>query len=150
MAQSLTQLFVHLVFSTKERRKMLGPAIREELEAYIVGLLENRECQPVIVKAVDDHVHMLFLLSKNLAFSKAVGEIKAVSSKWIKSKGRDWRTFEWQGGYGAFSVSSSNVARVKAYIAGQEEHHRKRSFEEELRLLLQKHNVQYDERYLLS
>jgi putative transposase len=99
---------------------------------------------------VDDHVHILFLCSKNIAFSKIVGEIKAVSSKWINEQGRYEQAFEWQGGYGAFSVSSSNVARVKAYIAGQEDHHRTRSFQDELRLLLEKHKVKYDDRYLWS
>jgi putative transposase len=148
MAQSLSQLVVHLVFCTKERRRMLSGAIREEVEAYLVGLLQRRDCQPIIIKAVEDHVHLLFVLSKNAALSKIVGEIKAVSSKWIKTKGYDYQVFEWQNGYGAFSVSTSNIARVKAYIAGQEEHHKKLTFQDELRLFLEKHNIEYDERYL--
>jgi putative transposase len=105
MAQSFAQIIVHVVFSTKQRKRLLSKTeIRSELEAYMVGLLQQRDCKPIIIKSTEDHVHLLFMLSENTAFSKTMAEIKAVSSKWIKSKGPEVEFFEWQNGYGAFSV----------------------------------------------
>jgi len=148
MPQSLSQLFVHLVFSTKHRAPIIPDAIREELHAFLIGVLRERDCPSLMIGSVEDHVHILFVLSKNISLSKIAGEVKAVSSKWIKSKGPALQAFQWQNGYGAFSVSQSNVETVRRYIANQKQHHQKTSFQDELRKFLEKHNLEYDERYL--
>ena len=148
MPQSLVHNVLHLVFSTKERQPCISKQIRDDLNAYIVGILRKNECHSIIAGSEKDHVHVLFILSKNKALKDVVREAKAGSSRWLKGKGEDFKDFQWQGGYSAFSVSQSNVAAVIRYIRGQEEHHRKFSFKEELMKLLEKHGVQFDERYL--
>jgi putative transposase len=148
MPQSLSQLFVHLVFSTKHRAPIISDTIREELHAYLIGILRERDCPSLMIGSVEDHIHILFVLSKNMALSKIVGELKAVSSKWIKSRGPSFHDFQCQNGYGAFSTSQSNVAAVRGYIANQKQHHHKTTFQEELRKFLEKHKLEYDERYL--
>ena len=148
MAQSLAKILVHLIFSTKNRSAVLSEDVRAELEAYMVGILRNLESPSLLAKAVADHVHVLFRLSRKQALSKVVEELKVGTSKWIKTKGDAWKAFHWQNGYGAFSVSESNAASVMKYIADQEEHHRTRTFEEEFRAFLDKHGIEYDERYV--
>ena len=147
MPQSLSQLIVHLVFSTKNRAPLISDAIREELHAYLIGVLRERDCPSIMIGSVEDHIHIFFVLSKNMPLSKIVGELKAVSSKWIKSKGPSFHAFQWQNGYGAFSTSKSSVEVVRRYIANQKQHHRKTSFQDELRKFLEKHELEYDERY---
>src|SRR5262245_40052160 len=112
------------------------------------GILSDCESSPIIVETVADHAHLLFCLSKNHALSKVVEEVKKGSSRWIKTKGKRYANFHWQSGYGAFSVSQSNVARVRRYIADQEEHHRKRTFQDEFLAFLRRHAVEFDERYV--
>ena len=112
----------------------------------IAGILKNLACHPIKIGGVEDHVHILSSLSKNIAFSELIGRVKGSSSKRLKEKGV--HGFAWQNGYGAFSVSESNVEAVIAYIADQAEHHRKFSFQEEIRELLKRHRVSFDERYL--
>ena len=148
MPQSHVQNFIHLIFSTKDRALLITNEIRDELMAYLIGVLKNQDCIPIKTNAVSDHVHVLFSLSKNKALSKIVGEMKEDSSKWIKTKGAPFQNLYWHNGYGAFSVSKSNVAAVESYIVNQEEHHRKISFQDELRRFLEKHGIPYDERYL--
>ena len=148
MSQSLAQNLLHLVFSTKNRRPWLFPAIRPELNAYLAGTLRDLQSPAVIVNSVSDHVHILCALSKNDALCNIVEEIKRSSSKWIKTKGDDYKSFHWQAGYGAFSVSQSNVEEVRTYIANQEQHHARMSFQDELRAILKKHRLEFDERYL--
>jgi REP element-mobilizing transposase RayT len=148
MPQSLAHMLVHLIFSTKERMPLLIKEVREELNAYIVGILHNHNCHPIIVASVEDHVHVLFYLAKDMALSKAVERIKSNSSKWIKTKSPSLANFQWQNGYSAFSVSQSNTEAVRAYVARQEEHHHKISFMDEVRSFLEKHKMNYDERYL--
>ncbi|MCL2709895.1 MAG: IS200/IS605 family transposase [Planctomycetaceae bacterium] len=148
MSQSLTRLIVHAIFSTKNREPMLSPEIRPELYVYMGGILKSLGCVPLAINGTNDHVHLLFILSKNIALAKVFEEVKGTSSQWIKTKSAIMKTFSWQGGYGAFSVSESQCQKVSDYIAHQEEHHRKLTFKEELLALFQKHNVEYDEKYL--
>jgi putative transposase len=132
MGQSLTHLLVHAIFSTKDRRPFLrSEEIRNEICAYMAGTLKNLDCHPIKIGGVEDHVHVFCSLSKNIAFSDLIGRLKGASSKRLKEKGL--RDFGWQNGYGAFSVSESDVASVTAYILIQPEHHRKFSYQEEIR-----------------
>lgn len=148
MPQSLSQLYVHLIFSTKHREPMLLAPVRTELHAYLAAVLNNQECPALRVGGMSDHVHALFRLSKNLSLAKIVEELKTNSSKWVKTQGRALANFHWQGGYGAFSVSSSDLEEVVEYIAHQESHHRVVSFQEEFRRLMDAHGIAYDERYV--
>ena len=148
MPQSLAKILVHIIFSTKGRTPVIAPEVRPELNAYVVGILRQLECPSILVNSVADHVHILCRLSKTLALAKAVEEVKKGSSKWLKTKAAGLRNFHWQNGYGAFSVSQSSVDEVRGYIADQEEHHRRVTFEEEFRAFLDRHGVAYDERYV--
>ncbi|KPL07455.1 transposase [candidate division BRC1 bacterium SM23_51] len=148
MPQSLARILVHVTFSTKNRTACLSRAIQKELYAYTAAVLKNLRCSAIQIGGVADHVHILCVLSKNVSVAQLVEAVKKPTSKWLKSKGPAFTGFHWQAGYGAFSVSQSNVEKVRAYIANQEKHHRKLSFEEEFRRLLGKHRVAYDERYL--
>ena len=148
MAQSLAKVIVHIIFSTKDRMPLIAPTMRGELHAYIVGTLARLGCPSILVNGVADHVHILCFLSRTLALAKVIEEVKKGSSKWMKTKAVALRNFHWQNGYGAFSVSQSGVAKVRDYIAGQEEHHRRVSFEEEFLAFLRRHEVEFDERYV--
>jgi REP element-mobilizing transposase RayT len=148
MPQSLSRILVHLIFSTKNRSPFLLKPIRPELHKYMAGILDEWDSPGIIIGSVADHAHLLFCLSKNHALSKVVEQVKKGSSKWIKNQGLRYANFHWQAGYGAFSVSQSNVPRVKSYIAGQEEHHRTRNFQDELRAFLRRHQIAFDERYV--
>jgi REP element-mobilizing transposase RayT len=148
MGQSLAKIVVHLIFSTKDRLPVLTPAARDELHAYMVGILRELESPALLINSVADHAHILFVLSKNVALARAVEEVKKSSSKWLKTKGAEFSGFHWQNGYGGFSVSESNVDAVKRYIADQEEHHRHKTFQEEFRAFLQRYGVEFDERYV--
>jgi REP element-mobilizing transposase RayT len=149
MAQSLAQILVHTVFSTKDRRPFLrDPALRQELHAYLGGILRHLECPPLIVGGVEDHVHMLSSLSRTLSGAEMVKEVKRASSLWIKEKASALQDFAWQGGYGMFSIGFSQVEQVRRYIARQADHHRKFTFQDELRRLLERYQVSYDERYV--
>jgi REP element-mobilizing transposase RayT len=148
VSQSLAKNLIHLIYSTKHRTPCLTPAVRPGLFAYKAGILKHWHSPALIIGGVADHVHLLFCLSKNHALAKVVEEVKKGSSKWLKTQGEEFLEFHRQAGYGAFSVSPSNVEAVKAYIERQEEHHRKRSFQEELRAFLKRHGIEFDERYV--
>jgi len=148
MPQSLSNVLVHLIFSTKDRRPLIRDDVREALHGYIVGILENQESPSLRTNSVEDHMHILFVLSKNLALAKVVQEAKQSSSKWIKEQDDAYRDFAWQNGYAAFSVSESQRDVVSEYISHQREHHAKVSFQDELRKFFEKHGVKYDERYV--
>lgn len=148
MPQSLANVLVHLIFSTKDRRPLIRDDVREALHAYVVGILENQQSPSLCTNSVEDHMHILFVLSKNLALAKAVQEVKQSSSKWIKSQSDGYKDFAWQNGYAAFSVSESQRDVVREYISHQREHHAKVSFQDELRKFFEKHGVKYDERYV--
>ena len=148
MPQSLARLHIHLVFSTKNREPLITDNIRGHLHAYMATVLQNLGCAPVLINSVDDHVHLLFDLARTVAVSQAVEDVKTSSSKWIKTQESALAGFAWQAGYGAFSVSESNVPKVANYIRDQEEHHRVKTFQEEYREFLSKHKIQFDERYV--
>jgi putative transposase len=148
VAQSLSNILIHLIFSTKGRRPFISSNIRLELNSYLAGILRQQDCHPLIVNGVEDHIHILFALSRNHALADILSEVKRSSSKWIKTKGDEFHDFSWQDGYGAFSVSQSNWEAVRDYIADQADHHRRVSFQEELRNFLVKNNIPFDERYL--
>ena len=148
MSQSLSQIYVHLVYGTKNRFPFLKDDIRNRMHAYKAGTLKKYESPAIVINSVEDHVHILFRLSKNHALSKIVEEIKKQSSKWIKGIEGGSSKFAWQGGYGAFSVSSSKVEVVKQYIEKQREHHKKKSFREEVEDFVKKYDViNYDAKY---
>ena len=149
MPQALANVLLHIVFSTKHRKPFLQTdAMKGAMTGYLVGALANHDCPSIIVGVVADHLHILCNLSRTISIAKLVGDIKASSSERIKQEGPDVRDFYWQNGYGAFSVSQSKVPEVKEYIANQEEHHRKMSFQDELRLLCTRHGREIDERYV--
>ena len=148
MAQSLSQIYVHTVFSTKNRERLLSPAIRRELYLYFITVLKNLECPVLEIGGTDDHIHILCILSKNISASDLVKKAKVPTSTWIKTKGPEFSKFAWQGGYGVFSIGESSMERAVKYIKSQEEHHKKASFQDEFRRFLQKYNVPFDERYV--
>lgn len=146
MPQSLSNILVHLVFSTKNRRPFIAPQVEDELWRYLATICTAHGCQAHRVGGVDDHVHILCGLARTIPVSKLLEEVKASSSKWMKTKGVG--EFGWQNGYGAFSIGQSQFDGVAAYISGQREHHRCWTFQEEYREFLNKYRVQYDERYV--
>jgi REP element-mobilizing transposase RayT len=148
MPQSLSQLYAHLIFSTKHREPTLLSPVREHLHAYLATVFKNQDSPALKVGGMSDHVHALFRLSKNFSLAKIVEEVKTSSSKWVKTQGRAFANFHWQSGYGAFSVSAADVEEVVEYIAQQESHHRVASFQDEFRKLLEAHGIAYDERYV--
>lgn len=148
MPQSLAKNTVHLIFSTKERKPSLSEEIRPDLHAYMATIFKNLESPAIIINSMPDHIHILFLLHRTKTLSEVVGEVKRASSKWLKTQSTNLEYFSWQAGYGAFSVSESNIIAVKKYITNQQEHHQKTSFQEEVRAFLDKHGVEYDESYL--
>ncbi len=148
MSQSLSQLYVHLVFSTKDRVPLLKPDVSLALHAYLAGIFDRIGSHALKIGSSVDHVHSLFSLSKSVALCDAVELVKTGSSKWLKTQGRSFREFHWQAGYGGFSVSQSEVPRVIEYIVDQPEHHRRITFQDEFRQFLKKYQVAYDERYV--
>jgi putative transposase len=149
MPQSLAKILVHTVFSTKDRRPFLRDrSLREELHRYLGGILARLDCQPIIVSGTDDHVHLLCALARTCEVASMAKEVKRGSTLWVKTKNRDLGDFAWQRGYGVFSIGFSQVKSVRDYIAGQEEHHRKVSFQDEFRQLLRRYEIEFDERYV--
>jgi putative transposase len=149
MPQSLARVVLHVVFSTKNRMPFLkAPELRARLHAYMAGILQNLGCEPILINGVEDHVHILCNQSRTVTIAELVEEAKKSPSKWMKEQGPAFSDFYWQAGYGAFSVSQSKVEQVRAYVAEQEEHHRKVSFQDEFRALCQRHGLEIDERYV--
>ncbi len=149
MPQALSAVYIHVVFSTKERRPFLRNAqMRHSLYEYLGGVTKTLECPPIIIGGVEDHVHLLCCFGRTITQAEWIKELKRVSNAWIKCQGRAYEDFAWQGGYADFSVSQSNLEKVEAYIAGQDEHHRTMSFQDEVRAMLRRHKLEFDERYL--
>ncbi len=148
MPQSLSKVYVHIIFSTKNRQPFITSAIKDELCAYISGILINIQSDVKKINGTEDHLHVLCTLPRTISIAKLVEEIKKSSSKWIKTKGNEWNKFAWQDGYGIFSVSQSLIKKTEKYIGDQEEHHKKISFQDELRQFLESYNVDYNEKYL--
>ena len=148
MPQSLSAVYIHLVFSTKHRHPFLGDEdLRNDLHSFLGGTSKTLDCPPLQVGGVEDHVHLLARFGRTITQAEWVKELKRVSSLWLKEEG-GLVDFAWQGGYADFSVSQSNLEQVKRYIATQREHHRKLSFQDEVRGLLTKHKLDWDERYI--
>ncbi|MFT4770415.1 MAG: putative transposase [Cryomorphaceae bacterium] len=148
MGQSLVKNYLHIVFSTKHRQPLIDAHIEIELHHYLGGICKNLECQPLIVGGYTDHVHILCMLSKKIALVSFMRELKANSSKWMKTNGERYKDFFWQDGYGAFSVNPHETETVKNYISNQHEHHEKVGFKNECRGFLKKYDVEYDEKYV--
>jgi REP element-mobilizing transposase RayT len=148
MPQSFTSLHYHLIFSTKAREPFIDAALRPRLYEYIGGILRAHDSVLLAAGGMPDHVHLLVSLGKERAIAEILRIIKANSSRWVHETFLDRQAFAWQTGYAAFTVSLANLDSVKAYLAGQEEHHRKRTFKEELIAFLRRHRIEYDERYL--
>ncbi len=149
MPQSLANVLLHIVFSTKERRALLQiPDLRDEMHRYLAGFSANLECPAIIVGGATDHVHLLANQSRTIALAEWVKELKRASSLWAKKKTRQWSLFQWQAGYGAFSVSQSQKERVRGYIRIARRASSANSFQDELRQILKKHGVAFDERYV--
>ena len=144
MPQSLVKILVHVVFSTKDRAQSIAPEIEPRLSAYIRGIVKNSGTRMIIAGGLADHIHLLISLGKN-DISVLIGEIKRSSSVWMKEHGVS--RFYWQRGFGAFSVSQSNVPSVREYVLPQKEHHANKDFKEEFRSICEKHEVEIDERY---
>jgi len=148
MGQSLVKNYIHIIFSTKLRAPLILESIENELYSYIGGICKQLECYPVKIGGYIDHIHILCMLSKKIPLMKLLEEIKAHSSKWIKTKDDTLKKFYWQNGYGAFSVNPYEVDKVIAYIENQKEHHRKKTFQEEYRAFLKKYNIEFDDKYV--
>jgi len=148
MPQSLSKVYVHITFSTKDRQNLIDDNIKNKLFEYLGGICKKLECNPVRVGGYKNHVHILCILSRKITQMKLLEEVKKSSSKWIKTLDAKYANFYWQNGYGIFSVNPSEIDIVEKYIENQEEHHKKKSFQDEFRAFLKKYNVEYDERYV--
>ncbi len=148
MPQSLAKIYVHLVFSTKNREPLLPEDVRADLHADLGGILRDLDSPGVETNSEPDHIHILFVLSRTCALSDVVGQVKRGSSAWLKTKSTVFAGFHWQNGYGAFSVSRSGVDEVREYIRRQHDHHRRMSFQDEFRAFLRRYDIEFDERYV--
>ena len=148
MPQSLSSILIHLIFSTKNREPYLTCEIDAELYPYMASIFKAMKSPALIINGTSDHIHTLFSLSRVVTIASLVEEVKTESSKWIKTKGKQFRNFHWQSGYGAFSIGQSQVSTVKRYITRQKEHHHRVSFQDEYRKFLNVYGVEYDERYV--
>jgi REP element-mobilizing transposase RayT len=148
MPQSLAKIYVHLIFSTKNRERLLTGDIRPDLHAYICGILRDLVSPALEINTEPDHAHILFTLSRTQTVSDVVSQIKRGSSAWLKTKSKSYSKFHWQNGFGAFSVNQSAVDQVREYIRNQPAHHKKVTFQDEFRALLQRYGIEFDERYL--
>ena len=148
MSQSLSKLYVHIIFHIKGSEVPIKNEDKNDLYSYIGSIIKDNESIPILINGTANHVHILCVMSKNIALAKLVEEIKRHSSRWIKTRGAYYKQFAWQGGYAGFSVSQSLHDKTKGYIQNQEEHHKKMNFKEELIAFLKEYGIEYDERYL--
>lgn len=148
ISQSLSNILIHVIFSTKNREPLIKAEIEADLHKYIAKICMENDCQLFQIGGVADHIHLLISLSRTITISKLISEIKANSSRWIKRNVPQYNNFSWQNGYGAFSVSYTHFDAVCNYIAGQKEHHQKISFKEEFITILNKYKIQWDEKYI--
>jgi putative transposase len=148
MSQSLSSVLIHLVFSTKNREPFITPIIEAELHPYMATVLRKLKSPSLTIDGTSDHVHVLFSLARVITVADLVEELKTSTSKWIKTKGHEFRSFHWQRGYGAFSIGQSNLEVLKTYIRNQKVHHRRVTFQDEYRKFLKAYGVDYDEHYV--
>lgn len=150
MSQTLSQVLVHLVFSTKDRRPLIAPDITPDLYAYAGGICRSVDSPLIAMGGMPDHAHMLVVLGRSITISDLVREVKVGTSKWLKTCGKAYAAFHWQDGYGAFSIGESQREDLVQYIATQKEHHRTRTFKEELVAILERYRVEYDPEHIWS
>ena len=148
MANTYTALHCHVIFSTKRRERWISQSIEARVWAYLGGIARQNDLRPLLIGGVDDHVHILLGMPPTITVSEALKRIKGGSSGWVKENFPGCQGFAWQDGYAAFAVSKSQMGEVEAYIRDQREHHRLKTFQEEYRAFLDRHGVEYDERYL--
>ncbi len=148
MPQSYTDLLTHMVFSTKSRENLITPDLQPRLFAYMGGIAKNNKCVLLAAGGMPDHIHLLLGVHQTISQAELARVVKANSSKWIHETFTDLEGFSWQSGYGAFSIGRSQVPDVKRYIDTQAEHHKRYSFQDEFRKMLEQHNIEYDERYI--
>lgn len=148
MPQSLASIPIHIIWSTKGREPFIKPEIEMELFSYMAAIFREHESPALTINGTEDHVHSLVILSRKITVAKLVEEVKKSSSKWIKTKGEFYRNFYWQSGYAALGLGQSNLEALKIYVANQEEHHHKKTFQEEYVAFLKKYNIEYDKRYV--
>lgn len=149
MPQSLVQIYLHIIFSTKDRQPFLhDEEIRSRVHAYLATVCKNQQAPSIQVGGVEDHVHIVCRMGKVLCVAEFIKALKRESSKWIKTQSKDLEDFYWQSGYGAFSVSPSHVDALVRYVQCQEEHHHQESFKDEFRRICEKYDVPIDERYV--
>jgi len=148
MANTYTSLHYHIVFSTKDRELWITPDVEQRIWAYLGGIAKQNKMKPLQIGGMDDHVHVLLGAPAVLAPAKIAQLIKGGSSAWIHETFPQMKSFGWQDGYGAFTVSKSNVPSLSEYIQGQRDHHRTKSFQEEYRTLLKRHEIEFDEGYV--
>ena len=148
MAQSLVKNYLHIIFSTKLRTEFIDEKIENELFSYIATICKDYDSPAIQIGGTDDHIHILLNLSRKFAIMKIIQEIKAHSSKWIKTKGKKYEKFFWQDGYGAFSVSQKHIFATINYIQNQREHHKNQTYKVEFLTILNKYEMDYDEKYL--
>ena len=148
MPQSLTKLYAHLIFSTKNREPFLDEEIRPRVHAYLATVIRSLDSRWVVVGGIADHVHILFDIGKKHAPVEFVEKVKRKSSKFVKTLGPKYKRFYWQRGYGMFSVGPAHRDEAEAYVRNQEEHHRSKTFQQEYRAFLKRYGIVYDERYV--
>ncbi len=148
MPQSLSSILIHLIFSTKNRERFITANLEKELHPYMATIFRSQKSPTLSIGGSTDHVHILFALSRVSKIADVVEEVKTNTSKWIKTKGPELRTFQWQRGYGAFSIGQSQVSALKRYVARQKVHHQRVTFQEEYRKFLTSYGIEYDERYV--
>ena len=150
MGQSLSAVYLHIIFSTKRRQRFLDEEIRPRMWQYLGGICNGLKCLPIQIGGMDDHAHLLTMQSRDISLKDLVGKLKSESSRWIKSISRQHEFFAWQSGYGAFSVNPTDKDRVVEYIVNQEAHHRMYDYGMELRMFLNKYGIQCEDRYLFD
>jgi REP element-mobilizing transposase RayT len=148
MANTYTSLHFHIIFSTKNRERWITSEIEQRIWEYLGGIARKNEMKALQIGGIEDHVHVVIGMRPTMCVSEAVQLLKGGSSKWIHDTFPNMAGFAWQDGYGAFTVSKSQLPDVIHYAANQREHHRVRTFQEEYRALLEKHQIEYDERYI--
>ena len=148
MGHTYVSNLVHYVFSTKLRKKLITPQLEERLWPYLGGIARENNMKPISIGGTEDHIHILLSLPATISIAKAIQLIKGGSSKWVHDEFQQHHDFEWQKGYGAFTLSISQVEETIKYIQKQKEHHRKTSFQDEFLKILKKHGIEYDERYI--
>jgi putative transposase len=148
MSQSLSTIFLHLVFSTKNRQHLIIPSVQPQLFAYLAGTCRNLGAEAYRVGGMTDHVHIACLLPRTLSCSKLLEDVKKSSSAWINKQHPDCRNFMWQAGYGAFSLCPKELPNLLDYIDNQRNHHQRQTFQEEYRELLGEYGISYDEAYV--